>query len=59
MVARPIPDRHEGAIMTIPDPQKPRNPLKNNETEKRRNHRQKSSFVVRNGLNPLNSLPNQ
>jgi hypothetical protein len=42
-----------------PAPQKPSNPLKTNGSEKRQIHRQKSSFVVRTGLNPLISLNNQ
>jgi hypothetical protein len=35
------------------DPQKSAKPLKSNETEKRRNHRQNSSKVVKTDHNPL------
>jgi len=47
------------AIGDDPAPPKSFNPLKTNETKKRRNHRQKSSFIVKTGVNILNSLNNQ
>jgi len=34
-------------------PEKPPNPLKTNGSKKHRSHRQKSSNVVKTGLNPL------
>jgi hypothetical protein len=40
-------------------PEKPPNPLKSKDPKKRRIHRQKSSFVVKTGLNPLFSLKNK
>jgi hypothetical protein len=40
-------------------PQESSNPLKTNGSEKRRNHRQNSSKLVKTGLNPLNSLNNE
>jgi len=40
-------------------PQKPLNPLKTNSSKKRRNHRQKSSKVVKTELNYLFSLNNE
>jgi hypothetical protein len=40
-------------------PENSPNPLKTNGSEKRRNRRQKSSKVVKTGLNPLFSLKNQ
>jgi hypothetical protein len=40
-------------MMTIDDPQKSAKPLKSNDPEKRRNYRQKSSFVVKTTLNAL------
>jgi len=42
--------------MTILHPQESANALKNNGSEKRRNHRQKSSKIVKTGLNALISL---
>jgi hypothetical protein len=40
-------------------PEKSAKSLKTNGSEKRRNHRQKSSFIVRTGVSPLNSLNNK
>jgi hypothetical protein len=51
-----IPDPRRRVIYDDFAPEKPPNALKTNEPEKRRNHRQKSSKVVKTGLNPLNSL---
>jgi hypothetical protein len=54
-----IPDPIAGSLLTMAGPVYSPNPLKTNETEKRRNHRQKSSFIVKTGFNPLNLLNNQ
>jgi len=40
-------------------PGKTPKPLKTNGSKKRRNHRQKSSFIVKTGVNPLNSFNNR
>jgi hypothetical protein len=42
-----------GSFMTISSPQESSNPLKTKNSEKRRNRRQKSSFVVRTAPNAL------
>jgi hypothetical protein len=44
----------QGSLPTIAVPMESANPLISNETEKRRNHRQKSSKVVKNRLKSLN-----
>ena len=54
-----IPESGAGSLMTILGAVESARPLKTNGSKKRRNHRQKSSFIVKTGVNPLNSLNNQ
>jgi hypothetical protein len=51
-----IPDPVGGSFMTILHPKESAKPLKTNETKKCRNHRQKSSKVVKTPFKPLISL---
>jgi hypothetical protein len=48
-----MPERREGSLLTISGPEKSANPLKTNDPEKRRNHRQESSKVVKTGRKAL------
>jgi len=48
-----IPDLRAGTLPTIPVPFKSAKPLKRNDSEKCRNHRQNSSKLVKTGLNTL------
>jgi hypothetical protein len=53
-----IPEQRLGLFLTILDAVESTKPLKTNGSKKRRNHRRKSSFIVKTGHNPLILLKN-